>query len=663
MQSKKRKGVANSERDRPPRKFVKRDTSRDTLINLPNEIIESIASWLPNGAFHNLCLVNRFLFTLLERRLYARDATREYSESLLWSAIHNMPATAQKAISAGAKINASKPKRPETAQFYWNGIEYVRGGHLSGSRACVPLPHCEQSPLFIASYQGHLQVSKILLRYGAGPSWNTPWGHSMTPASAAAAKGHLDILKHMHDLGFDLKSDRCYHGTLLHAAVSHGRAKVVEFLVKTAGLDIGEQNTDGQTALELSVSRQSVTVVRFLLKLTPAKDISVTRAFSQIIEKYTPGYTEIILDSNKINWSHTTQFGDTLIAQAIQQDKPHFLHLLLQKKELDPSLPTVSGLTPLMLARRSPGYRGACLEMLINSEKVSREDKVAVGNPIFFELIRRTDCDSLLKKLLAENLAGDNHVAHFHSAAEHGRQRLVRLLVNDYGVPVDSKMPNGQTAIQAAFLRKDAETTKCLCQLGASPVLGGADPLPMLHHAARHGTVPMMRTLLECEVDPDRNVNETKQTALHFACASGNLDRITALLDYGADPMICDIEGYTAYHFAVRTGKEKLIKWLLSGRRHPDPLLQNGPTLLHESCRAGNAPVVKLLLKRKCDIEAHTKRGETALHLAVAQGHLSIIRLLLDSGADASAKAKDGSTPESLGAKSERLDVRAALTK
>ncbi|KAJ6780038.1 hypothetical protein PWT90_01210 [Aphanocladium album] len=659
MRSNKRKGASNSEPTRRPQKIAKHGASSScTFTTLPNEIIYLIASRLSQSDLHNLCLANRLLSTLLERSLYARDAAHHYSESLLWSAIHGRPATARKAISAGAKIDGWKAKPPDHEQVHWDRVEEARRDAMHGNRARVPLSHCDQTPLFIAAYQGHVEVAKILMSHNAAPSWKTPWENFMTPASAAAAKGHMDILVHMHEIGYDLGSDRCYHGTVLHSAVVHGRAKVVEFLIKTVSLDIGERNSDGKTALELSITSQSVTVLKYLLKLTPANDVSVTAAFSQAIERYIPGYAEIILDSNKIDWTHTTRFGDTLIAQAILQDKPYFLRLLLQCESLDPSVPTVRGSTPLMLARQYPGYHGTGLELLIDSEKIEREEKLAIGKEVFFELVRRADCDTLLKKLLTENLAGDDLAAHFHSAAEHGRLRIIRLLVNEYNVPVDSQMSNGQTALKAAFLRQDTETTKCLCELGASSVLGGSDSLPMLHHAARNGPVPLMRALLKGGVDPNRTAEETSQTALHFACASGNLDRITALFDNGADPMICDVEGYTAYHFAVRAGKEKLVKWLLSGRRHPDPLLQIGPTLLHEACRAGNTPLVKLLLKRKCNIEARTSGGETALHLAAAQGHLDIIQLLVNSGADSSAQAGDGSTPESLGAKSESSVIR-----
>lgn len=302
----------------------------------------------------------------------------------------------------------------------------------------------------------------------------------MTPASAAAAKGHWKVLEHLHDLGYDLAGDRCYHGTVLHSAVHHGRARVVEFLVKTAGINITEKNDKGLTALALSVSSQPPTILRYLLKMTTPKDPSVTDALSQAIERYHSSFAEIILDSNKIDWSRATRSGDTLLAQTIQQDKSYFLSLLLERGCFDLNVRSSNGLTPLMEARQNPGYRSALLEVLFISDKVCLDDKISMGKEVYFENIRRSHCDNLLSLLLTKGWAGDNHVAHFHGAASHGKHKVVRLLVKEFGVPVDAKMPNGHTALKDAFLRQDPETTKCLCELRASSILRGMDFLPML---------------------------------------------------------------------------------------------------------------------------------------------------------------------------------------
>ncbi|OAA72021.1 Ankyrin repeat-containing domain protein [Akanthomyces lecanii RCEF 1005] len=661
MPSKKRKASAIKAYTSQRQKVAKYQANNRTFINLPNEIITLISECLPQVDLNSLCLVNRHCLAVVERTLYIKDAVNEYSESLLWSAIHNSPATTRKAVSAGAKIDGWKAKPHPKHPVHREDTEAAERDPIYGNRARVPLAHCDQSPLFIAAYQGHLDVCKILLSNGAAPGWKTPWENYMTPASAAAAKGHLKVLVHLHDLGYDLPGDRCYHGTVLHSAVHHGRARVVEFLVNTAGINIAEKNGKGLTALALSVSSQPAAILRCLLKMTPPKDPSITEALSQVIERCHPNFADIILDSNKIDWSHTTRSGETLLVQTIQQDRPYFLNLLLERGRFNLNVRSSNGLTLLMQARQNPGYRGALLEILLKSDKISLVDKIAMGEEVFFENLRRSDCDKLLALLLKEGLAGDDHVAHLHGAASHGKHKIIRLLVEDFGVPVDAKMPNGCTALKDAFLRQDSETTKCLCELGASSILRGLDFLPMLHHAARYGPVPMIRALLGGGVDPNKTTPGSEQSALHFACASGNLDRVTALLNNGADRMLRDADGLTAYHLAARTGRQKLVKWLLSGRRHPDPLLQEGPTLLHEACRGGNVPIAKLLLKRKCNIEARTDRGETALHIAVAQSNLGIVQLLLSSGADTLAEDKDGSTPVSLAAKTGNDEIRNAL--
>lgn len=153
---------------------AKHKASNGKLTSLPNEVMTLIAECLAQIDLRNLCLVNRHCLAVAERTLYINDAINEYSESRLWSAIHNSPATTTKALSAGAKMDGCKAKPHPDHPAHREGTEAAECDPMYGSRAPVPLAHCDQSPLFIASYQGHLDVCKILLRNGAASGWKTP---------------------------------------------------------------------------------------------------------------------------------------------------------------------------------------------------------------------------------------------------------------------------------------------------------------------------------------------------------------------------------------------------------------------------------------------------------------------------------------------------------
>lgn len=101
----------------------------------------------------------------------------------------------------------------------------------------------------------------------------------------------------------------------------------------------------------------------------------------------------------------------------------------------------------------------------------------------------------------------------------------------------------------------------------------------------------------------------------------GNLDRITALLEQGADVNITNYKGQTALHCAAK---------------------------------AGFVDVVALLIKNGAEIERKDDSGETALSTAIrstikAKDKIRVVcQQLLDAGADLDTKVRTGTTPRQL---------------
>lgn len=621
------------------------------MLQLPNEIIVAVCEFLPRCDLHHLCLANHRLLSVVQPVLYAKDAALDFSESLLWSAMHNRPATGAKSVSAGANVDGWKPKQIEDNEFDSN----------HGSRAAVPLVHCDKSPLFIACLLGNLDMVKMLLNSGANPDWRTPCRTFMSPVTVAAAEGHLDILRYLHDSGYDFNQSECHYGTLLHCAAAHSRAEVVEFLVEAAGVSVAAENNDGITALSISLFHNSIAVFEYLLKHTPPQDKSVAAALRLTMDQPSGSYAQIILDSGKLNWHDRDEHGDTVVGRAIRQGQARHVSLFVKHSDFDPSLRSADGVTPLMQAKQVLGYGGRPLKILLESDKISESDKFSIGKEVYSDAIRRSGCDELIELLLTKGYAGNDYASHFRSAFEHGRPRIVQLLVDKFGVSVDHMLPSGLTAVQVAFLQQDVAMVKKLCDLGAITSVVGRDNLPLLHCAARDGPNGMVQALLVKNADPNLRTQESGETPLHFACAQGMKDRIMALLAKGADLGIYDNSGRTPYHLASRNCTEQQFKWLLSSRRLPPALLQDGLTLLHEACVGRNYSSVKLLLQRKVNIEARTEKGETALHLAIATRDAFVVQLLLNHGADIFAEANDKSTPVTLASTSGNVQIMHAV--
>jgi ankyrin repeat protein len=95
------------------------------------------------------------------------------------------------------------------------------------------------------------------------------------------------------------------------------------------------------------------------------------------------------------------------------------------------------------------------------------------------------------------------------------------------------------------------------------------------------------------------------------AAQLGDMPRIQALLNKGADTNAKDI---------------------------------NDKTALMHAAEKGHLDVVKALLANSADVNIKRKDGATALILASGEGHTAIVKELLDKGAEVNIQAKDGVT-------------------
>jgi ankyrin repeat protein len=154
----------------------------------------------------------------------------------------------------------------------------IRAGEVEELRALLKadpsLARADNSlggPLFVAARSGRVEVTKLLLEYGADPNTvnsagNTPlWFAAQSPARPASDR--IAVMKLLLDAGADLHA-RCEDGTTaLHFAAWRGPAEVVRFLL-SKGADRSLTNDHGATplqhAMEWCASEDKEEIVRLL---------------------------------------------------------------------------------------------------------------------------------------------------------------------------------------------------------------------------------------------------------------------------------------------------------------------------------------------------------------------------------------------------------------
>ena len=76
-----------------------------------------------------------------------------------------------------------------------------------------------------------------------------------------------------------------------------------------------------------------------------------------------------------------------------------------------------------------------------------------------------------------------------------------------------------------------------------------------LLHLAANASPAVLELLLQSEAEVNQQ-NEDGITPLHVAAMWGNSEAVRLLLDYGADPVVCDDEDMTPLDHAMREGKQ-----------------------------------------------------------------------------------------------------------
>ncbi|KAJ4106218.1 hypothetical protein NW761_000086 [Fusarium oxysporum] len=108
-----------------------------------------------------------------------------------------------------------------------------------------------ETPLFVASYNGHTEVVKTLLEHGAETTLHVLNSHNISPLWAASFNGSSEIVKELlyHGAGKTITTAGLGGETPLHAATTENHAEVLKLLLEVPAVPINQKTTYGFTAL------------------------------------------------------------------------------------------------------------------------------------------------------------------------------------------------------------------------------------------------------------------------------------------------------------------------------------------------------------------------------------------------------------------------------
>ena len=473
-----------------------------------------------------------------------------------------------------------------------------------------------RTPLHRAASYGHNEVAELLIAKGA--DMNAKTNGQQTPMHAAAYNGHRNIIELLIEYGADVNSqiklagsfnkmtpldfDLFYsdgqncellikHGgvtgtkpdTSIHEAAEHGYSEGLKHLF-IAGADINARDENGMTPLHLAVKHGQKAMTEVLIAKgadlnakTKPKDQDPTSES----QRGSMGFMPVEIPKTALDLTALDYF-DSPEEKAV-------------KKEIAGLLRKHGGKYGSFLSALRNNDIDAVRQFLSNGTDINAKDEFGDITPLLIAGRSKEMFELLIANGADVNAQLGNGWTLLHETARFGNIETAELLIAN-GADVNSKVDTGLLGAMekdsplfvaeyhgqkemAALLRKHGGKTGHELKAEES-----------LHIAAQYGNLELVRKHLDASADVNE-VDVMGMTPLHLACAGGNHDVVSLLIENGADVGAKITPG--------RPAEMTLSQKLGQGRL-------TGMTALH---MAATKQIAKTLIAKGAEINARVTSG------------------------------------------------------
>jgi len=212
---------------------------------------------------------------------------------------------------------------------------------------------CE-TPLLVASREGHSQVARVLLEHGADVESRNESGPDWSPLERATKNGHVEVIKVLLEHGADVRTLDTNGETPLHLALAYGQPAAARVLLEHSA-DVNAKSPRGRTPLYYAIF-DGVASVLVLLEYgadTNAKSSDNMTPLHQALEWGSTEIARVLLEKGANANARDSRNG-TPLHLASRNGYVDVVRLLIQRSS-DVHARDDEGLTPFQLASAN-GY-------------------------------------------------------------------------------------------------------------------------------------------------------------------------------------------------------------------------------------------------------------------------------------------------------------------
>ena len=279
-------------------------------------------------------------------------------------------------------------------------------------------------------------------------------------------------------------------------------------------------------------------------------------------------------------------------------------------------------------------FTGPYKEQLIKAEQYNLDNKLAMSNELFVEVM---------------NKYRDNPRAFAYL-----RNRIGLQMIDAEPRPVHL------TPLHVAAIYSDEKATKFLLDNGAELDTLDRYGYTALNNGTNNNALHVAYLLISRGADINKQ-NNRGETPLYNACLQGNEDLARFLVENGADVHPADTYGFTALHSAVIGNLPAIVELLLEKGADINKQADSGYTPLITAMSKQHPEIIKLLIEKGADVNVKVEGAAFPLLHYAEKNDLETVRLLLDHGADVNVTSGDNWTPLVYAANSGNVEMAQLL--